>query len=1037
MIGQEHVWELDDTTKPRRRRTRSRSFISHTPRFTSHGQKRHASALPARELNISPHFPDYQSSSRYSHASPNSSSAPSQQSIPQATHPPPHPSTSRYTITTSTSFESLTEDQRVKLSSGTFPSNLDPVQEFLRCSAQDHISRYPLDACRAYGAVVDAGLSSEVSSTSINDFVRNLSATAVREWAFDYRSPHLVWASQLEDVAIRYAGVLEDRRIWETLHALRGSPDAALRVLKSEARQWEEMDEAQRIGLVERFNMGFVASYRTFGPNQLSTKARQLSEIKQGLFFDILQHERSAPVRHLVKLMVGFDPFVGNDLRQEAAQAELLQQMDKRTRIGTKDWQMRVKFYSLCAENLGMHALLDNFDLDYPFESLANHRPQLPHDIFRPAFMTLAASPRPMEDARREWEARLAQAGLGLSEPIAYQLLKYYVRHGMAASVAALLTRVWKENVVVESKFYSKAITYASQRGDPRLVEALMWQMMKQKVPITKENLHSAMNAYAEAGLWAGVLKIPEFMKRKGIEEDIVTRNLILKACRRLGIPFDTLQQQLEALLAAGFTPDGHTYTILMQSAIDSGDILAARKLYRQVLERNKSEPGFLKAQPITILVQAYLHQGSFKRAALMYREFERHGVQPTSLTFNKMLTYAQNLKNPRQQEMVYAEVRERVKANWKWKLPTGGKTPWYHHIYHPLMNQALANGSLEGVEGSFMEGVNMGYNPTISMKTVLLDALRWSGKIEPLVQLWNEIFQDALAIKDATLAAQPEFMDKSASWTRSDILSVPFSIYIDALSRAGMHEEVVGVCEAMHQNGFKFSVDNWNHLGVALVRGGNIVGAFAVADMIVQRRLYAASYTPKVDGRSARLFNHPSGFRSDLMDPQSNRYSRPPLRSLTNRREALFWMRSKIPELRNKGETDVNLIQPAELLRKLLPSVAIYNYWRTFRELEEVLIACLCNLEDGYPIIPSGPGGTHLPACGDHNPELARDQLNSISGMKLGLNRIRRLMQTAKRDLGEEGFDANFRPGMQGREQSMVLEGMTLEVRGQEGDGA
>ena len=131
---------------------------------------------------------------------------------------------------------------------------------------------------------------------------------------------------------------------------------------------------------------------------------------------------------------------------------------------------------------------------------------------------------------------------------------------------------------------------------------------------------------------------------------------------------------------------------------------------------------------------------------------------------------------------------------------------------------------------------------PSITIYTALLDAYRRANDSQGLRLVWDNLFDFAVAATQNGYAFglnqqnsvggtdRPRPVDPS----RRNLLCLPLSVYIEALSSNHLHEEVARVWVQAQQHGFGFDAGNWNHLAVALVRAGDVTRAFWTVDKIL-----------------------------------------------------------------------------------------------------------------------------------------------------------------------------------------------------------
>jgi len=102
--------------------------------------------------------------------------------------------------------------------------------------------------------------------------------------------------------------------------------------------------------------------------------------------------------------------------------------------------------------------------------------------------------------------------------------------------------------------------------------------------------------------------------------------------------------------------------------------------------------------------------------------------------------------------------------------------------------------------------------------------------------RLWDEIFPVALRfIRTGELLSDSDSdAPRQDLQRKANVICVPLSIHMDALSAAGAHAEVADVWKTVRAHGFALDSHNWNHLIVVLVRAGEIERAFQILERII-----------------------------------------------------------------------------------------------------------------------------------------------------------------------------------------------------------
>ena len=152
------------------------------------------------------------------------------------------------------------------------------------------------------------------------------------------------------------------------------------------------------------------------------------------------------------------------------------------------------------------------------------------------------------------------------------------------------------------------------------------------------------------------------------------------------------------------------------------------------------------------------------------------------------------------------------------------------------------------------------GAKPSVHIYTALLDAYRRTNDMQGLQQIWDALHSLALSTTKqdhAQLLSETTKSERGGPGvarpidpSRRNLLCLPLSIYIDALSANNLHAEIASVWMKLQSEGFGFDAANWNHLAVALVRAGELDRAFWTVETVLLQEATALAL-PSLEGRS------------------------------------------------------------------------------------------------------------------------------------------------------------------------------------------
>jgi hypothetical protein len=269
----------------------------------------------------------------------------------------------------------------------------------------------------------------------------------------------------------------------------------------------------------------------------------------------------------------------------------------------------------------------------------------------------------------------------------------------------------------------------------------------------------------------------------------------------------------------------------------------------------------------------------------------------------------------------------------------------------------------------------------------MLLSAYRYKFDIDAVVQLWPQIYELGLrhANSGASVTeegAEKDPTDPTHSRLKANILCVPLSIYIDALSAAGKHMEISRVWRRLQMAGFTFDSHNWNHLAVALVRAGQLERAFEVIERVIlpyQRQSERMLATRDTNPTTPLTF--------DSIETSDELPLPPPQYPMHNNERRARMVASTsdqtlIGPAKVIDEVDVvsDFAAPLFILHKFSPS---WNIWCPHTVTLGVLLMVHTRLRSGTilsPVMPTENREADEQADGIHNVELANELLERIN---------------------------------------------------------
>lgn len=558
-------------------------------------------------------------------------------------------------------------------------------------------------------------------------------------------------------------------------------------------------------------------------------------------------------------------------------------------------------------------------------------------------------------DGLNFWLQAMSKAGLVPDIYVYSIILKSFATRGEVESVSAVMDQMRAAKIMPTRVLYTTVISLLAHRRDPVSAEAIYKRALREGITPDRKMITSLMNAHVEAGSWAGVVRVFDYLKSSRIPRlrlSIEVYNTLLKAYVLIGAPFHVVSTIFRKLEAMGVQPNGRMYTLVIQSACDAGYMNIANKIFAemQAAAQDWQTTYRVDAFVLTIIMAGHLRLGDKRSAKAIYDNMCERGIQPTSATFHHILRAYGNEKSEESlqiaEDFLKTIMAGESSASW---IPPQTRAAALEHVYGPLMLAYTKADKPEEVERLFQSMLDAGGEPSLGSLSVLLDAYRRSGDIEAIHGLWPQIWQLALRFSKTDSLFEGEGDNPSDPTKRQgNLLCVPLSIYIDALSAAGEHFAIAEMWGKARSYGFSFDSHNWNHLAVALVRAGEPERAFEIVERVLlpyQRQSENMLHDRDLSPNSPLTF--------DVSPPD---VSKPASQSPMHRSERRAYQ-SKMATKRSGDmlaidPTSDDFAHPLHILHQISPS---WDVWRPHRAVLDLLSGVLRHLGSGIPVQPVG----------------------------------------------------------------------------------
>ncbi len=633
-----------------------------------------------------------------------------------------------------------------------------------------------------------------------------------------------------------------------------------------------------------------------------------------------------------------------------------------------------------------VETVLQYFHCHFPRNTKSGYRP----DIFHYTAVLMAHAKARDSSGLDEWFGNMIADGVEPDRHVYNVLLEDRVRRGMFEDVASIVEEMRTRQLSPSAETYTTIITGFTKRGDPVMAETYYKKALREGVKPDRQMVATLMAAHSSVGSWKGVIRAFDYLASsddRQFRPRIDVYNILLKAYTLVGSPFEVVSAVFQKMLEAGVRPIAHTFSILIKSAVDSGQMDVAMRVFVELDSLAQTwETGIkVNVYALTILMGGYLRQGDRTKAKEIYDEMLLRGISPSSVTYGLILRAY--ISEDRQENIQLAldfmkSLKESPDRSQNWLLTSYSRFSGFEDIYSPLMTLFARKANPEQVEELMDEMVKDGGERTLATLTLLLNAYRNAGNVDECRRVWDEILPIALRFFQTgkLLGDSDADLPRRDLQRKDNIICVPLSIHMDALSAAGAHAEVVELWKTVREHGFAMDSHNWNHLIVVLVRAGEIERAFQILERVIIPSIQQQQRQPRNDSTITRepapptplSFDdvpQPQGYPSTLATeeaprPRGQMYlsteaRESVVRQLEKEREGLFLhdatadFSTSDSSAHGRPTVDADFAHSLYILQQILPS---WDTWQPHTAVVTLLTEVLDRLSAGHMIPPIPP---------------------------------------------------------------------------------
>ncbi len=616
-------------------------------------------------------------------------------------------------------------------------------------------------------------------------------------------------------------------------------------------------------------------------------------------------------------------------------------------------------------------------------------------------------------NSMNSWLEKILATGLALDVRIFNDVLKAFSRREDLDAVEATMKQMRASGVKPNHVTYTILMRMYGRRRDPINAENVFHQALGTGLSPNQLMVLALMDAHADSGSWKGVIRVFDYIRANYSNSfwlDVHIYNALLRAYVLVGSPFATVLRLLEKFGANGLTPNPTTYLLVIQAACNSGEMDAARSLLAEMTSLDTIRGSCRAAEcfAYTMMMGAFLRLEDKDGAKEMYSAMQNRNIVPTSTTFGIIIRAYGNEGTSEglhlAEEFLAALLRfDPDRSDPIWTNDPRGRTHALEDVFVPVLQANSRWQNTNHVEHHFSTLTDMAPgNPTILALCPLMDSYRRAGDMNGVKVVWNRIFETALwetrsrdilhdrvgtgdgpgskltVVRESKPDSLPSELERAGQYSqRSNILCVPLSTYISALSSAGMHAEVAQAWAKAKAHGFGFDSHNWNHLAICLVRAGEPERAFEVLERVIlpfqdytAREIAGRESKPEtpftfieanIDGRTRAISGgqlpddvQTAGVRQHAEDVELGRAG-PAKRPYAHIQESEHYYPDALLKLFGNepaADPEGDLAEGLHLYHQISPA---WNHWKPHRITLHILDTALRRLASGRMIRPAG----------------------------------------------------------------------------------
>ena len=265
-------------------------------------------------------------------------------------------------------------------------------------------------------------------------------------------------------------------------------------------------------------------------------------------------------------------------------------------------------------------------------------------------------------------------------------VIQAYTKTNDLQGLLDIFSKMQKMGAKPDIATYTVLLGVFANRKDPDSAESLYKLACEEGIIPDLWMTKTLMNAFALSGYLGGATRVFDYLnshpkKRQCLPLDVY--NLIIRTHVVMGAPFSVVSRLFFELKRMYF-PNILSYSLLVLSACDAGQLNKATDIYHEMIRASKSIHRIPAYVP-TMIMSAFLRQGDRVRAKEIYDEMIKLGIQPDNVTYKEIIRSYRKEGTPESLRVADEFIKRLPEKDGIWDEDDSERTPAIVQLYGDL----------------------------------------------------------------------------------------------------------------------------------------------------------------------------------------------------------------------------------------------------------------------------------------------------------------------------------------------------------------